>query len=159
MEDPKIPTGGQKVVGSNPASPTEKGPGNIEFPGPFPFSGAVPGEGGHLPGDLPRAALPITVAQRCHTRRMSELDVLGSFDRPAWMDRAECLGMPGEIFFPERGESVDMARAICAECAVRELCRRWADEHDERLGIWGGSTGDERRRARRQQRARAAEAA
>lgn len=67
--------------------------------------------------------------------------------------------MPADIFYPERGDTPDRARAICAECEVIELCRRFADEHEETLGVWGGATSAERRRARRQQGARAAEAA
>jgi Transcription factor WhiB len=39
------------------------------------------------------------------------------------------------------------AKAVCAECLVRAECRDAGIEGDE-VGIWGGTTGRERRRLR-----------
>jgi hypothetical protein len=40
------------------------------------------------------------------------------------------------------------AKALCAQCPVREGCADWALENDERDGIWGGLTPKERTKIR-----------
>jgi len=67
-----------------------------------------------------------------------------------WQHRGACVGLGPELFFPERGERVDQAIALCATCPVREPCLEWALHH-EQAGIWGATTGQERRAMRRQQ--------
>jgi WhiB family redox-sensing transcriptional regulator len=67
----------------------------------------------------------------------------------AWMDRANCLGCDPELFFPERGESVVEAKAVCAGCVVRADCLDFALATGEKVGIWGGLSERERRRVRR----------
>lgn len=70
----------------------------------------------------------------------------------AWRDRAECRGAPIDWFFPERGESCDQAKALCAKCEVQTECLDWAMTTPERYGIWGG-VGERKRRPRRKLRA------
>jgi WhiB family redox-sensing transcriptional regulator len=69
--------------------------------------------------------------------------------RPAtdlsWMDDAACRGMYG-LFFTERGESTNQAKAVCARCPVREQCGDYG--MGEKFGIWGGLSERERRRIR-----------
>jgi hypothetical protein len=57
--------------------------------------------------------------------------------------------MGPNAFYPEtRAESV-VARAICKNnCPVREECLRYALDTNETLGVWGGTSGMERRRMR-----------
>ena len=72
-----------------------------------------------------------------------------------WQEQGNCVGVDPDLFFPERGESVAEAKAVCATCAVRAECLSFALEHNERFGIWGGLSARERRtirRARRQAR-------
>ena len=66
-----------------------------------------------------------------------------------WQDRASCLGMDPDLFFPERGASTREAKAICAACPVRIDCLEFALAHGEKFGIWGGMSERERRRIRR----------
>lgn len=67
-----------------------------------------------------------------------------------WRAKAACLGADTELFFPKRGEPADEARAICRRCPVRVDC---LDAHlDEREGIWGGTSGRERKRLRAERR-------
>ncbi len=73
-----------------------------------------------------------------------------------WMDRGNCVGVNAALFFPERGESVVEAKAVCAACVVRAECLDYALTHRERFGIWGGLSERERRRLRRARRAVAA---
>lgn len=67
-------------------------------------------------------------------------------NRPAWMARAACRGMPIELFFPERGASTKEAKATCAGCPVQTDCLDYALEIGERniTGVWGGTSGREK---------------
>ncbi|MEV7175203.1 WhiB family transcriptional regulator [Kitasatospora sp. NPDC093679] len=81
----------------------------------------------------------------------------------AWQRRAACRGKDAALFFHpagERGEHgqerEDAAKRVCTRCPVRGQCLEYALAADERYGIWGGLTEDERRvlsaRARRRGR-------
>lgn len=63
---------------------------------------------------------------------------------------AKCIGMPTAMFFPERGDPVEPAKAVCRTCPLTEQCLAAAGGQ---VGIWGGTTDDERRQMRRQRRA------
>jgi WhiB family redox-sensing transcriptional regulator len=64
----------------------------------------------------------------------------------AWMDQANCASKSKDIFFPERGEShkILVAQKLCAECVVQAECLQFGLDNNE-TGIWGGTTGRERR--------------
>ncbi len=64
--------------------------------------------------------------------------------RPAFHADALCKEYPAVNFFPERGEDTMRARAICARCLVRDECRQAGIDGDE-IGIWGGTSGKNRR--------------
>jgi WhiB family transcriptional regulator, redox-sensing transcriptional regulator len=67
-----------------------------------------------------------------------------------WQERANCLGVDPDLFFPERGASTREAKGVCRGCEVRLECLEYALEHGEKFGIWGGLSERERRRVRRQ---------
>jgi WhiB family redox-sensing transcriptional regulator len=67
-----------------------------------------------------------------------------------WQERANCLGVDPDLFFPERGASTREAKAVCRGCEVRGECLEYALAHGEKFGIWGGLSERERRRVRRQ---------
>ena len=67
-----------------------------------------------------------------------------------WQDQALCAQTDPEAFFPEKGGSTREAKRVCTACGVRPECLRYALEHDERYGIWGGMSERERRRLKRQ---------
>ena len=60
--------------------------------------------------------------------------LVGLFNRPAWHARAACRGMGPALFFPDRGESNDEAKAVCARCPVRRECFDAAPLY----GVWAG---------------------
>ena len=63
-----------------------------------------------------------------------------------WQDLAACRGMDPNIFFPELGESVEPAKAICAKCPVAPDCLEYAlTLADVYPGIWGGTSARQRR--------------
>lgn len=79
-------------------------------------------------------------------------DVFGELD-PAvdvadWRREAACVGMPLEVFFPEsgRGRQPDYSRAleVCATCPVTAECAAEARYNEVNLGVFGGTTPDQR---------------
>jgi WhiB family transcriptional regulator, redox-sensing transcriptional regulator len=70
----------------------------------------------------------------------------------SWIERGRCQTerVPTYIFFPERGErdAVDQAKAICADCPVKDDCLAYALRTNQPYGIWGGKSGKERRTMR-----------
>ena len=69
-----------------------------------------------------------------------------------WRNRAACRGVDPDVFYPVSDEEAEVARAICAQCPVREACLEYALANRERDGVWGGATERERRRMIRQRR-------
>lgn len=67
-----------------------------------------------------------------------------------WQDSAACIGADTAIFFPESGDPVGPAKAICRACPAREQCLADALERGEVHGVWGGLSAKERRKYRRQ---------
>lgn len=68
-----------------------------------------------------------------------------------WQEKALCAQTDPEAFFPEKGGSTRQAKAVCAICPVTEQCLGYALETDQRFGIWGGLSEQERKRLKRQQ--------
>ena len=69
-----------------------------------------------------------------------------------WKNVAACAGYPDSLFFPSQDATqgqIDKAKAICSVCEVNEQCMEYALETNQRAGIWGGTTEDERRSLRR----------
>jgi WhiB family redox-sensing transcriptional regulator len=69
-----------------------------------------------------------------------------------WKTRAACAGQPDSLFFPgpdSTQATIEKARAICAGCSVTIECLEYAFEANQRSGIWGGTTEDERKSLRR----------
>lgn len=70
----------------------------------------------------------------------------------SWSARAACHGIDPRIFFPADDDDAGAAKAVCAECVVREPCLEYALGSREREGVWGGRTERERRRIIRRRR-------
>ncbi|MFF6903463.1 WhiB family transcriptional regulator [Streptomyces hydrogenans] len=70
---------------------------------------------------------------------------------PRWSSRALCNGIADpDLFFPsgaspEAKEQAEQARRICLACPVLTDCKDWALEVQERFGVVGGLTQEERR--------------
>lgn len=71
-----------------------------------------------------------------------DYDNLGSDDfdlkRPKWQYEAECLGVGPKDFFPERGQSLAVARKYCDVCQVSDQCQEFVRENGITHGVWGG---------------------
>lgn len=86
---------------------------------------------------------------------MNDLAIWNEFvRRPDWFDTAACRTLPSAMFFTntvlaDRDDTREVleAKQVCHTCPVRTECLAFGLE--ERHGIWGGRTPDERRRIRR----------
>src|SRR3954447_8911964 len=63
---------------------------------------------------------------------------------PRWQDEAVCASTDPEQWFPDKGGSPRLARAVCASCPVRRSCLASALLFAED-GIWAGTTPKQRR--------------
>ena len=69
-----------------------------------------------------------------------------------WRNSASCSGYPHSLFFPANDAdetATARARQICTTCPVAEPCLEYALETNQRAGIWGGTTEEERKSLRR----------
>lgn len=69
-----------------------------------------------------------------------------------WQDLAFCADKPPNLFFPNDGVGVEIARRICADCPVKEECLEFALSNHIDHGVWGGASERERRRIMKQRR-------
>lgn len=69
-----------------------------------------------------------------------------------WMAKGLCANVPPATFFPSDGVGVEVARAICAGCPVREACLEYALDSRIDHGVWGGCSERERRRILKRRR-------
>ena len=74
-----------------------------------------------------------------------------------WRADGACRSADPELFFPVSTGVVAVGKAlrICAGCGVRQQCLDFAMQNGEMNGVWGGTTAEERIRARRAQLRRA----
>ena len=64
-----------------------------------------------------------------------------------WMRKAACGGMDTRLWLGRPGPTGRrFAIEVCQSCSVRTDCLEYAIRNHIRHGIWGGTTGDERRR-------------
>lgn len=74
-----------------------------------------------------------------------------------WQDRASCVGKDPNIFFSEdemrksRGRTAreKIAKAICKPCPVSGNCLQVALDTPETVGVWGGTSTDEREKIKK----------
>ena len=72
------------------------------------------------------------------------LEVHQIFARPEWHQRAACRGMDQAKFFPVRAERTRQAKVTRAACAVPAECDHFALTDPQILGVWGGTSLQER---------------
>ena len=66
----------------------------------------------------------------------------------SWKVAGACRWVEPEPFFPVSDADAAPAKAVCARCRVQERCLDYALSNREYEGIWGGTTGPERRSRR-----------
>ena len=78
-----------------------------------------------------------------------------------WRAASACLDADLDMFFPvavgsAANKQVSRALRICEGCPVRQQCLDFALRSGEKDGIWGGTTPEQRVRARRNRNRRQA---
>jgi WhiB family transcriptional regulator, redox-sensing transcriptional regulator len=71
-----------------------------------------------------------------------------------WRHSAACVGEDPELFFPigNTGPAILQihdAKDVCRRCEVVTKCLQWALESGQDVGVWGGTSEDERRAMKR----------
>jgi WhiB family redox-sensing transcriptional regulator len=72
-----------------------------------------------------------------------------------WRSASACRHANPDLFFPVataasgQAAQIAAAKAICAGCPVRSQCLEFAQANQLTYGIWGGTTPEDRVRARR----------
>jgi len=73
-----------------------------------------------------------------------------------WQAQGACRDMDSNMFYyedQERGpckeQRIAKAKAICETCKVKTECLEFAIQINERYGIWGGTTEEERQSIKR----------
>jgi WhiB family transcriptional regulator, redox-sensing transcriptional regulator len=77
--------------------------------------------------------------------------LLGSIGE-SWTEDAACQAADVDLFFSNDEDDQRRALEMCKSCPVQEPCLRFALEHGEMYGIWGGLTESDRRSLIREQR-------
>jgi WhiB family redox-sensing transcriptional regulator len=70
----------------------------------------------------------------------------------AWRSSAACSGLPHSVFFPAADANEDaiaLAKEICDVCPVTDACLEFALETNQRSGVWGGTSEEDRKTLRR----------
>lgn len=79
-----------------------------------------------------------------------KLDILNIPAPPAWVVDALCAEIDADGFFPEgKGADARFAKSVCARCPVIDKCLKYANDNNERFGVWGGKSERERRKLER----------
>ncbi len=76
-----------------------------------------------------------------------------------WRNSAACRTEDPDLFFPigTSGPALlqtEQAKAVCRRCPVREQCLQWALRTGQSMGVWGGTSEEERRALKRRTAAR-----
>ena len=81
---------------------------------------------------------------------------------PAFDGTQPCLKVDPDTFFPESPstssykelaayeDKVKIAKEVCATCAFMDPCLAYALRTPNTLGVWGGTSEEERKRIKRQ---------
>lgn len=61
-----------------------------------------------------------------------------------WREHARCRRYDPALWFPGDGVNAEPARRVCRRCPVIRECLDEAMRHDERHGVWGGTSPTQR---------------
>lgn len=69
----------------------------------------------------------------------------------SWRPRAACRGVDVHVFMSTGRQTQAQALSICGQCPVIWNCLQYAIKFSEKqlVGVWGGTTTNDRRRIRR----------
>jgi WhiB family redox-sensing transcriptional regulator len=70
----------------------------------------------------------------------------------SWKSDGACRWVDPDLFYPISDVDAGPAKAVCSDCPVMERCLDFALSIREYEGVWGGTTGTERRAIARRNR-------
>ena len=80
-------------------------------------------------------------------------------DDMKWMDAGHCKKLPREKqadFFADNSTGINRAKKICNkkddECPIKQTCLEYALAHNIEHGVWGGTSGRQRREMKKKQK-------
>jgi WhiB family redox-sensing transcriptional regulator len=62
--------------------------------------------------------------------------------QPTVFDDLPCHRSDPDLFFAERPDELEQAKALCIDCPIRQQCLAAALERAEPWGVWGGEIFD-----------------
>ena len=65
-------------------------------------------------------------------------EALDLLERPALAEEIPCRREDAELWFAESPTDLELAKAFCADCPVRNACLAGALARREPWGVWGG---------------------
>ena len=71
-------------------------------------------------------------------------ELLRIFNGAKWMADAVCAQADPDAMYPQFWHQVATAKVACQSCPVRREGLDWAIDNEERHGVWGGMTPEER---------------
>jgi WhiB family redox-sensing transcriptional regulator len=69
-----------------------------------------------------------------------------------WKSEGACRWLDPDLFYPVSESEAGPAKTVCGDCVVQARCLDFAMTAREWEGVWGGTTGAERRALHRRQR-------
>jgi WhiB family transcriptional regulator, redox-sensing transcriptional regulator len=78
----------------------------------------------------------------------SPIDTPRAAAYPEFRDGTEACAKtdPAKFFNHQSAVEAEPAKRVCRECDLRGKCLEWALATDQRFGVWGATTPQERRR-------------
>jgi WhiB family redox-sensing transcriptional regulator len=84
------------------------------------------------------------------TRTFHQRSPMPPYKPLTWFEQAACTSADPDAWWPAKGGNIDKAKRICRGCPVRAPCLKYALDTNQKDGIWGGLSVNERRKLKRE---------
>jgi WhiB family transcriptional regulator, redox-sensing transcriptional regulator len=83
------------------------------------------------------------------TRTFHQRSPMPPYTPMPWFEEAACTQSDPDAWYPSKGAAWREAKRICVGCPVRAPCLKYALDTNQKDGIWGGLSVNERRKLKR----------
>jgi WhiB family redox-sensing transcriptional regulator len=84
------------------------------------------------------------------TRTFHQRSPMPPYKPMPWFEHAACTTSDPDAWYPSKGAAWKAAKRICEWCPVRAPCLKYALDTNQKDGIWGGLSVNERRKLKRE---------
>jgi WhiB family redox-sensing transcriptional regulator len=85
------------------------------------------------------------------SRTFHQRSPMPPFTPMPWFEHAACAETDPDAWFPSKGNATKKAKWVCNHrCPVRAECLDYALDTDQKHGVWGGLSVNERRKLKRE---------